>query len=850
MSAYFVFGCFAVAGFAGASAYKQVDEAQIQEVLRQMNTEEKFLQTCIDSQCPESRTRWLRCNPLGAGGMAGGGKAWFHLPDNERLGVRGMRMRDGPKGVTCHDPPGFGLPCPKDGKSPAFPSQITRAASWDVALEEEIGATIGEIAEMLDIHAALFPVINILPWLNWGRAQETYGEDPFFNGKMGAAAVRGVQKKGKVMATPKHFLANNIENTRWWVSAEFDDQTLHEVYLRAWAIVMAESSPELVMTSYNRVQGNWANADPRFLKILRERLGFDGSVMTDWFASWESIMSGALLGKNGSSSPFFGKKNFMRSNSLYIAGVDMEMPFCSKNREAISQIQVCSGDDKELCETSNAVDDVTERLLRSKSRYGLMGKSVNHTQPVTWDNARYDELILRSAQESIVMLKNDADLLPKKPSAVKSVVVLGSAKELELGDKGSSSVWPSGELVNVLEGLEEKYGKEKVTYLTLEEQESLAKIGKADLVVIDVGFNWTFEGEFLPPSTGGDRKYLTLHPWDVKLIESAASVSSKIVVAITAGSSVIVEDFVDKVQSVFWLGYPGPLGGRAFADIISGVVNPSGKMPTTTPRKAEDYLPRGINLQPWSLDPADTAPAYPYSHGFKHLWQEGVDPRYPFGWGLSYTSFTFEAVKTVIDEASYALKVGTDVSNTGSLAGAETVQVYASCRDCTQRRQPLLLVGFDKVKLAASESRHVEIAVDVKQMASYDMSIGMWRLEAGTYDVFVGPCADRRRLISAPVILMSEHVFDYPGNARLKRQTPIQRRDCAVHKCTPEDPARHIKVLSLPDDWPIDPGFLLLQAYQQPLLAAVIVGANLCLMLYCCCLYCCCRACQKKEKAA
>lgn len=239
-----------------ATAYVEVSEAEVDRILRQMTTEERFLQTCIDSMCPEGPARRFQCDVFGGGGTSGGGDAWFNLLELERLGVRGLRMRDGPKGPTCQGGHVvFSPPCPADGTSPSFPSQITRAASWDVDLEEAIGRAIGEIAERLDIHAALLPTINVLPWLNWGRAQETYGEDPFFSGKMGAAVVRGVQARGKVMATAKHFLANNIENTRWWVSAEMDEKTLHEVYLKAWALVVSESSPELVMTSYNRIQG-------------------------------------------------------------------------------------------------------------------------------------------------------------------------------------------------------------------------------------------------------------------------------------------------------------------------------------------------------------------------------------------------------------------------------------------------------------------------------------------------------------------------------------------------------------------------------------------------------------------
>ncbi|CAE7031201.1 cbg-1, partial [Symbiodinium natans] len=497
-----------------APGYPESDEAKVQETLREMTTEEKFLQTCIDAGCAESRARWFECHALGEGSELGGGDSWFVLKDLPRLGVRGMRMRDGPKGLTCQGGQPFGRPCPEDGTSPSFPSQVLRGATWNAELEEEIGRAIGEIGVLLDVHAALLPTINILPWLNWGRAQESYGEDPFFSGKMGAAVVRGVQHDQKVMATAKHFLANNIENTRWWVSAEMDEQTLHDVYLRAWALVVRESAPELVMTSYNRVQGRWPFADPKFISILRDQLGFDGSIMTDWFASWEGITSGRILFHEGTSSPyFFTPPGYMKSNSLYGAGVDMEMPLCNKNRDAVSEAQMCS-DAQESCATKRYLDAAVERILRSKSRYGLFGPSRNHSL-VSWDNEKFDRLSLRAAQEGMVLLKNHG-LLPQAPGV--RVAVLGTPETLELGDHGSSAVKPSGRHVTVLQGLQDKFGAENVRHIAEESSENTAYLTSAGLVVIDVGLDHLFEGEFIPPETGGDRKYLTLHAWQEAVI--------------------------------------------------------------------------------------------------------------------------------------------------------------------------------------------------------------------------------------------------------------------------------------------------------------------------------------------
>ncbi|CAJ1376616.1 unnamed protein product [Effrenium voratum] len=826
----------ALSGSLTSAGYPEADESHVQRLLAKMTTEEKLLQTCIDSQCPESRARWLRCDPGGGGGVAGGGDAWFNMEDLPRVGIRGMRMRDGPKGMTCQGGSGaFSAPCPADGTSPSFPSQVTRAASWSTELEEEIGQAIGDIAATLDIHAALLPTINILPWLNWGRAQESYGEDPFFSGKMGAAVIRGVQKDKKVMATAKHFLANNIENTRWWVSAEMDEKTLHDVYLRAWAIVVSDSAPELVMTSYNRIQGKWAFTDPKFIDILRDQLGFDGSIMTDWYASWEAITGGMILGEVGQSSPFYGVKGFIPSNSLYSAGVDMEMPFCSKNRDAVAQAQAC-GDAREDCTTLQHLDRATGRILRSKLRYGLLGESKNHTRLPAWDE-KFDRLILRAAHEGLVLLKNEG-LLPKAGRAVERLAVLGSAEQLELGDHGSSAVKPAGRLVTVLDGLKEKYHGADVRLIQQNTTEDVAFVRSADLVVIDVGFDFTFEGEFLPPATGGDRKYLTLHPLHVHLIQQVASVNHNVVVVITSGASVIVEDFVDQVQAIIWMGYPGPLGGQALADVLAGDVNPSGKMPAVTPKRPQDYLPSGTPLEPWALDKIDVAPAYPYSHGFKHMWQSGVAPRYPFGWGLSYTRYTYSQLDVFRDPGGDRLLVLVQVTNSGGQAGLEVVQVYATCQACRKRRLPVVLVAFAKVLLQPSETKEVKLLVDLKDVAAYDAEVGEvgggW-LEKGAYDFLVGPAAQEDVLLRQTVLL-EDQAFRYPGRPGTA-DSKVTPSECQHFRCVPD--MNRIRGWSPPDKNPMDLLIVASWARLYPLAAGSAAVRGLVLLCCCRCRQCC-----------
>lgn len=826
--------------------YAPMDPARVEALLAQMTVAEKFLQTCIDSECSETRARWFRCNPFAGGGVSGGGDAWFVMKDLERLGVRGMRLRDGPKGMTCAGggQAGFGAPCPEDGTSPAFPSQSLRAATWDTALEEEVGAAIGEIAALLDVHAALLPTINILPWLNWGRSQETYGEDPVFSGKMGAAVVRGVQREGKVMATAKHFLANNIENTRWWVSAEFDDKTLHEVYLKAWAIIVAESAPELVMTSYNRVQGKYPFADPKFIGLLRERLGFEGSVMTDWFASWEAITSGIALDMLGSSSygqssPYWGQVGFLGSGAILGAGVDMEMPFCSKNRDLVSQLQACALEGSEACAATDALDGAAARLLRSKLRYGLLGVSKQHTERVVWNDTKYDAVSLRVSQQGIVLLQNTKGFLPKAPSDVSLVAVVGTPDHLEQGDVGSSAVRPSGRVVTVLDGLRAKYGADKVVHVMSGSPSELEAVRRADMVVVDVGLNETFEGEFLGPDKGGDRKYLTLHAHDALLVQQMAFLNPNVVVAITSGQTVLVEDIIEQARAVLWLGYPGPLGGEALADILAGDVNPSGRMTTVTPKRAEDYLPAGINLQPWAADAVDAAPTYPYGHGFKHMWGAKIQPRYPMGWGLSYTTFSHSAPTLDVDSSALIITLHTEVTNTGQQAGMETVQVYGTCGTCKKARLPVVLLGFAKVRLEAGATKAVDVQVSAKDLAVYDVGTSKWVLEKGQYAILTGPSADPALLQGSSYVADADVVFDYPGKAAAPLFAP--RRNCGSHACVKAAPADLIEALVLPSArWPHDP-FLLL------ILGARLMGFRVLLVLlacaFCCPLCGCCGCC-------
>lgn len=783
----------------GSRGYAEVNESQLAALLREMTVPEKLEQTC-GRGCPEEYFRWGVCDWFSL--LSRAPDTIYTLTDVERLKIRGMATRDGPRGMTCSlGGLSWAFPgCPRDGTSPGFPQQSLRGATWDVELLEEFGVAIGEIANQLSVHAALLPTINIMTWLHWGRGQESFGEDPFISGKLGAAEVRGIQSQG-VMATPKHFLANNIENTRFWVSADMDEFTLHNVYLKAWSVIVQDSSPELIMTSYNRVQGKFPFAHPKFLGILREQLGFRGTVMTDWFSTWDKTKAGALLGEAGKASPFHGKEGQLEPHFDVIqAGTDMEMPLCNKHYTPVSTLATCHLYPDALCHINKALDRAVTRILRSKLRYGLVGdKAMERKSDVKdWD-LKYSELSLRIAHEGMVLLRNEESFLPKSNSEVKSVVVLGTPDVLEMGDRGSSGVVPPPSyVVSVLDGLKAAYSS-KVTFIstgtyserpTAEEpfgswswtESESSSLRGADMILVDVGLNHYWEGEYVPP-IGGDRRQLSLGNNETALIRSLSQLNPKIVVAITVGQAAIVEEWFDQVKAIMWMSYPGPRGGQALADILSGKINPSGRMICATPKSARDWVPDDVHENPGlGGQPVVT---YPAVHGFKHMWEKKIEPRYPFGWGLSYTTFSIEEPKLERENKGSDVVVTVTVQNTGSRDGAQTVQVYGTCSSCKRRRLPITLLGFTKVRVKAGGSQRATMRFALRELAAFDGEEQKWFLEKGTYPILVGSCAHASHLKEVMLTVDAEDSWVYPKQTIDKEHIT----ECEGYKCIPDKAA-------------------------------------------------------------
>ncbi len=612
----------------------------------------------------------------------------WHTAENERLGIPGFRMVDGPRGVGVFA-----------GTATAFPVGMARGATWDLLLEERVGEAIGREVRAKGGSVLLAPTINILSHPRWGRAQETYGEDPLHLGRMGVAFVRGAQRY--VVASAKHYALNNIENTRYWVNVSVDERTLREIYLSHFRMVVQEGHVGSIMSAYNRVNGYYCSGNiPLLSRILKDDWGFKGFVESDWFfGMWSSVESA-------------------------LAGLDIEMPapifygnrlFAAVEAGAVPE---------------ETIDEAVRRILRVKYCFDL---DTNPPEPNPEEVATeaHAALALEVARKAVVLLKNDG-ILPLDRESVESVVVVGELADTpNHGDNGSSAVAPPY-VITPLEGIRNRAGGVRVDYVVgnpLSEDDREA-IEAADAAVVVAGLTAEEEGEAIIPGKG-DRADLGLPIEQEQLIAAVADLNARTIVVLEGGSVITLETWLPRVEAVLMAWYPGQEGGNAIADVLFGDVNPAGRLPSTWPRSEGD-LPAFINDQ--------SQVEYGYYHGYLHVDREGIEPRFPFGYGLSYTTFEYTnlALSDETVPGDGALRVGVDVSNTGAVAGEEVVQLYVSCTGSRVDRPVRALKGFEKVPLAPGETRRVLFDLAAEDLAFYDVEAEDWEVESIAYTVNVG----------------------------------------------------------------------------------------------------------------
>ncbi|MHA1458044.1 MAG: beta-glucosidase family protein [Promethearchaeota archaeon] len=619
----------------------------------------------------------------------------------KRLSIPPFLFTDGPKGVSM---PG----------STCFPVPMARGASWDILLEEKIGEVIGKEARAQGANLFGGVCINLLRHPAWGRAQETFGEDSFHIGEFGAAVIRGVQKHN-VMATAKHYAANSIEYSRFKVNVLISERTLREVYLPHFKHCI-EDGCATVMSAYNKVRGEYCGHSSYLLRdILKGEWGFDGFVHSDWMNGLKDTIKGIS------------------------GGLDVEMPrakyYGRRLEKAVRLGKV----------PINLVDDSVRRILRTVLKY----TTKEDTQKYDSDIIGCDDHVLIAreiAEKSMILLKNQSKLLPFNANEMDSLAVLGPLSDKKnTGDHGSSHVRQKN-IITPLQGIKNSVGnKINVIHNEGHDIDVAQQIAQSvDSVVLIVGYTSKDEGEYIPHiSKGlGDRPNLGLKEEDIKLIEAVSKVNEKCVVVLIGGSAILMEEWKEKVPSILMAWYSGMEGGNALANILFGKVNPSGKLPITIPKDP-------AQLPYFKIDVDEIE--YGYYHGYTLMEKENIEPAFPFGFGLSYTEYSYKNIRVELTDKKIIVSV--DVSNTGTVAGEEIVQLYVGFENSSVDRPIKLLRGFKRVALIPNEKKSVSIEIKKKNLAWYNPDNRVWEIESIKYTIYIGSSSKNEDLLTTQISL-------------------------------------------------------------------------------------------------
>lgn len=606
----------------------------------------------------------------------------------ERFGLPNMRFVDGPRGVVA-------------GFSTCFPVSMARGATFNRDLEERIGRAVGAEIRAQGGNYYGGVCINLLRNPRWGRAQETYGEDPYHLGEMGAALTRGVQSQN-VMACIKHFAMNSIENSRFKVNVTADKRTLHEVYLPHFKRCIEEGAAS-VMGAYNKVYGEQASESKYLLRdILRDKWGFDGFTITDFL--WAI------------KDPVKAVKN----------GMNVEMPcpafFAKELPKALEEGRIDMAD----------IDEAVHYILRTILYYETRKDPMEYT-PEVIACPEHIQLAREAAEQSMVLLKNEGRVLPFDKEKTKRIVVLGALGDTEnIGDHGSSKVHPPY-IVTPFKGLIRKFPTAEIIYNDGRDIKLARKLAEeADAVIVVAGYMHYDEGEYLADRsefgfTGGDRASMRLLQRDLDLIHGLEGANPNMACVLIGSSAILIDEWADKMPAILFAFYSGMEGGNALADLLFGDVTPSGKLPYTVAKSEDDYPFFEAEIE--NIE-------YGYYHGYTKLDKEGKEAYYPFGYGLSYTEFSIGTpwVEVHGDTANFYVTV----KNIGSYKGAEVVQLYVGCEGSAVDRPVKILRDFQRVDLLPGEEKIVKLTVEKKAMAYYDENKDDFVEEDITYIAYIG----------------------------------------------------------------------------------------------------------------
>jgi len=613
-----------------------------------------------------------------------------------RLKIPSFKMTDGPLGASFHSS-GF-------RKNTRFPAPIGLAATWNKELTRQVGEAMGEEVRAIGRHMILAPAMNIHRTPLCGRTFEYFSEDPFLTKEIAIHLLEGIQSKG-IGGCLKHYVANNQETDRASCSAEIDERTLHEIYLRAFRAVVKEADPWAVMAAYNKVNGVYACENKDLLRdLLFDKWGFNGIVMTDWFSTRKDQTTEGCIN----------------------AGLSLEMPWTFKYKTKALQKAYDSGSFND--ETLN---DLVRRNIRVMMLTGAISDSTKLPKGER-NTAHHQNLARQAAEEGMVLLKNNGNLLPLDLESIDKIALLGSNLKKKFGGflkGGSSGVKPPHE-ITPLAGMQEKCkGKVKI----------VKDASQADLAIVFVGLDNNKGGD----SEFQDRSSLELPSDQIALINQTVATNPNTIVVLIAGSPLAMDVWLDKVPVVLQAWYPGMEGGHAIANVLFGIANPSGKLPLTFPKQLSDSPAHSTGDS--RNFPGDEEKKVFYDEGifvgYRWFDEKNISPLFPFGFGKSFTSFEFGEAhlsKSNLQGLDDKLTVEVGITNIGKSAGAEVVQVYAHDVQSTVERPPRELVGFEKVFLQPGETKSASILVKVDDLAFYDVGKHDWTIEPGDFKFLIG----------------------------------------------------------------------------------------------------------------
>ena len=616
-----------------------------------------------------------------------------YVPPIPRLGIPALVVANGPAGVGPADEP-------QQKPATALPAPIALAASWDVSLARQYGVIIGREAKDLGDGLLEGPDVNIARVPQNGRTFEAFGEDPWLVSRMAVAEIEGIQSQGEI-ANVKHYAANNQETDRFDINEIIGERALREIYLPAFEASVKEAHVASVMAAYNKVNGTFCCENDWLLnQVLKREWGFPGFVTSD-FGAVHSTVPTAL------------------------AGLDLEMPngkYWGSALEAAVQSNAVP---------RSVIDDKLIRRFRTMIEFGLFDHPVS-LKPIP--ARQHGAVARRIAEAGMVLLKNEGAVLPLNPARLHTLAVIGPfAEKAMTGGGGSSHVIPLY-TVDPVNGIEKRVGPAvKVDFANGSDLAQAAALARsADVAVVMVGDR----------ETEGRDHSLTLAGHQNELIEAVAAANPHTVVVLKTGSAVLMP-WVDKVPAILEAWYPGEEDGNAVAAVLFGDVNPSGKLPLTFPKQISDL-------------PANTPEQYPgvngvahYSEGifvgYRHFDAQNIEPLFPFGYGLSYTTFGFKNLTvapteiSLKDTATRNVSVTLEVTNTGRRAGEEVVQVYLGLPATPEIPQPpKQLKAFAKVLLQPGQTRRVRLTLDAQSLRCWDEARHRWTILPGTYRVLAG----------------------------------------------------------------------------------------------------------------